>query len=61
MATITLLKQKGGCGAHVFPGISQRVAVAESVLCGLTIREYEGDSDSAKEFAALADAVGGVL
>ena len=45
------------CGAHVLPGISQRVAVAESVLCGLTIREYEGDSDSAKEFVALCDAM----
>ena len=44
-------------GAHVLPGISQRVAVAESVLCGQTVREYEGDSDSAKEFAALADAI----
>jgi len=49
------------CGAHVVPGISQRVAVAESVLCGLTVREYEGDSDSAKEFAALADAVEGLI
>jgi chromosome partitioning protein len=49
------------CGARVLPGISQRVAVAESVLCGLTVREYEGDSDSAKEFSALADAVEGLI
>jgi len=48
-------------GAHVLPGISQRVAVAESVLCGQTIRQYEGDSDSAKEFAALADAIEGLI
>jgi len=42
------------CGALVLPGISQRIAVAESVLCGLTVREYEGDGSAAKEFAALA-------
>jgi cellulose biosynthesis protein BcsQ len=37
--------------------ISQRVAVAEAVLCGQTIDEYEADGASAKEFAALADAI----
>lgn len=33
-------------------------AVAEAVLCGQTIDEYEPDGASAKEFAALADAIG---
>jgi len=41
----------------VLPSISQRVAVAEAVLCGQTIDEYEPDGASAKEFAALADAI----
>ena len=43
--------------AAVLPSISQRIAVAESVLCGLTVNEYEPDGAAAKEFAALADAV----
>ena len=34
------------------------VTVAEAVLCGQTIDEYEPDGASAKEFAALADAIG---
>ncbi len=41
----------------VLPGISQRIAVAESALTGLTINEYEPGGDSAKEFMALADAI----
>jgi len=44
-------------GVQVLPGISARVAVAESVLCGQAICEYEPNGDSAREFAALADAV----
>jgi hypothetical protein len=32
--------------------------VAEAVLQGATIDEYEPDGASAKEFAALADAIG---
>lgn len=50
-----------GLGAPVLPGISQRVAVAESVLLGLAVCEYAPDSDAAREFAALADAVAGLL
>jgi len=46
-----------GVKAGVLPSISQRVAVAEAVLCGQTIGEYEPDGASAKEFAALADAI----
>ncbi len=37
--------------------ISQRVAVVEAVLCGQAIGESEPDGASAKEFAALADAI----
>jgi len=48
-------------GIGVLPSISQRIAVAEAVLCGQTIDEYEADGDSAKEFAALADAIEGLL
>jgi nitrogenase subunit NifH len=32
-------------------------AVAEAVLCGQTIDEYEPDGEAAKEFSALADAI----
>lgn len=48
-------------GAVVVPGISQRVAVAEAVLCGQTVQEYEPDGEAAKEFAVLADAIEGLL
>lgn len=44
-------------GKKVLPGISQRVAVAEAVLEGKTIREFAPSSQSAEEFAALAKAV----
>ena len=44
----------------VLPSISQRISVAEAVLCGQTIDEYEPDGASAKEFAALADAIEGL-
>ena len=47
--------------AAVLPSISQRIAVAESVLSGLTVNEYEPDGPAAKEFAELADAVEGLL
>ena len=39
----------------------QRTAVTESVLCGLTVDEYEPASVAAKEFAALADAVAALI
>jgi len=32
--------------------------IVDTVLCGQTIDEYEPDGASAKEFAALADAIG---
>jgi len=32
--------------------------VVEAAICGQTIDEYEPDGASAKEFAALADAIG---
>ncbi len=35
--------------------------VAEAVLYGQTIDEYVCDGDSAKEFAAMADTIEGVL
>jgi cellulose biosynthesis protein BcsQ len=43
------------------PSISQRVAVAEAVLCGQAVNEYEPDGEAAKEFANLADAVEGLF
>lgn len=47
--------------AIVVPGISQRVAIAEAVLCGQTVDEYEPDGEAAKEFAALAEAIRGLM
>ena len=44
-------------GRKVLPGISQRVALAEAVNSGLTIREFAPHGASAEEFAALAKAV----
>lgn len=44
-------------GKKALPVISQRVAVAEAVASGLTIREYAPHSPAAEEFAALAKAV----
>jgi chromosome partitioning protein len=44
-------------GKKVLPGISQRVAVAEAVNYGLTVREYSGAAVSQEEFRALAKAV----
>ncbi len=48
-------------GAVVLPSVSQRIAVAESALCGLTIDEYEVDGESAKEFAAVVQAIEALL
>jgi chromosome partitioning protein len=44
-------------GEDVLPGISQRIAVAEAVLEGLTVREYFPESESVGEFRDLAKAV----
>jgi chromosome partitioning protein len=41
----------------ILPAISQRIAIAESVLMGLTLREYAPSSDGVKEFMDLATAV----
>jgi len=48
-------------GKKVLPGISQRVAVAEAVNYGLTVREYSGATVSQDEFRALAKAVQKIL
>ena len=44
-------------GRKVLPPIGQRVAVAEAVSSGLTIREYAPDSPAHMEFEKLARAV----
>lgn len=41
----------------ILPAISQRIAIAESVLMGLTLREYAPSSDGVKEFMEMATAV----
>jgi chromosome partitioning protein len=48
-------------GKKVLPGISQRVAVAEAVNYGLTVREYSGAAVSQEEFSVLAKAVQKIL
>lgn len=44
-------------GEKVLPGISQRIAIAESALSGLTVREYAPGSPGQHEFEALAKAI----
>lgn len=44
-------------GEKTLPAISQRVAVAEAVLHGLTVREYAPSSPAHEEFKKLAKAV----
>lgn len=44
-------------GEPVLPGISQRIAVAEAVLEGFTVREYFPESESVAEFQNLARAI----
>jgi len=44
-------------GEAILPGISQRIAIAESVLHGLTLREYLASSDGVEEFRQLANAI----
>jgi len=41
----------------ILPGISQRIAIAESVLQGLTLREYAPASEGVAEFNELATAL----
>ena len=42
---------------QILPGISQRIAIAESVMKGLTLREYMPGSEGVNEFKELAGAV----
>jgi chromosome partitioning protein len=44
-------------GKKVMPGIGQRVAVAEAVMRGLTVREYDPGSPAQMEFEQLVKAV----
>jgi chromosome partitioning protein len=44
-------------GKKVLPGIGQRVAIAEAVTGGLTVREYAPGSPAQEEFGQLAKAV----
>ena len=44
-------------GEAILPGISQRIAIAEAVLHGLTLREYLASSDGVEEFRQLAKAI----
>jgi cellulose biosynthesis protein BcsQ len=44
-------------GETILPGISQRIAIAEAVLQGLTLREYAPNSDGVDEFHQLANAI----
>ena len=48
-------------GKKVLPPIGQRIAVAEAVHSGLTIKEYAPDSPARAEFYELARAVGKIL
>jgi hypothetical protein len=48
-------------GATVLPGITHRIKLAEAPLNGTTLQESEPGGDGAKEFAALADAVEGLV
>jgi len=44
-------------GEAILPGISQRIAIAEAVLQGLTLREYAPSSEGVEEFQQLANAI----
>lgn len=44
-------------GEAILPGISQRIAIAEAVLHGLTLREYAASSDGVEEFQQLTNAI----
>jgi chromosome partitioning protein len=48
-------------GVHVLPAVSARIVVAEAALSGQAVREVEPDGPSAREFAALTDAVEALL
>lgn len=44
-------------GEIILPAITQRIAIAEAVLHGLTLREYAASSDGVEEFRQLANAL----
>ena len=44
-------------GEAILPGISQRIAIAEAVLQGLTLREYAPTSEGVDEFKELATSI----
>lgn len=44
-------------GEMLLPAINQRIAIAEAVLHGLTLREYAPSSDGVEEFLQLANAI----
>lgn len=44
-------------GELVLPGISTRIAIAEAVLQGLTLREYAPSNDGVEEFRLLTNAI----
>ena len=44
-------------GEMILPGISQRIAIAEAVLQGLTLREYAPSSDGVEEFRQWANSI----
>jgi chromosome partitioning protein len=46
-----------GQGVHVLPAVSARAEVAEAALSGQAVREVAPDGPSAREFAALTDAL----
>jgi chromosome partitioning protein len=48
-------------GKKVLPGIGQRIAIAEAVESGLTMKEYAPGSPGRAEFVELAKAVDGIL
>jgi cellulose biosynthesis protein BcsQ len=48
-------------GKKVLPPISQRIAVAEAVVHGLTVAEYAPDSPAHEEFRELARQVDKLL
>ncbi|HWE50963.1 MAG TPA: ParA family protein [Bryobacteraceae bacterium] len=48
-------------GKKVLPGIGQRIVIAEAVMSGLTVREYDPNSPACEEFQELAKAVDKIL
>lgn len=48
-------------GAPCLPAINARVAIAESVLEGLTVREWDEESPAKEEFSALCDAISALV